>query len=481
MARVPRAATRASQIHNNGNQFDSAYLVLRHAGVFWLFLLNGPPFEGVPMTSLYDLLGARENDDADALKKAFRQAVKAHHPDLHPGDPDAPERFKQIIAANALLRDAKQRATYDRVLQLERQQFQLRLECHQLRSKLERQQVRFKWMRTTAAVAAAGALVGGYALFSPISTTAIVAISKDERAAAAVAAAKKGKQTATVIAAVQRNENTPTAIRAPTADTVKRDVHKAPEPVETTGAQLMETGAQLLGTAVPPDRGEPRDKHGIAETPDGASKPNADASATNSGDAPVIAGREQAPGPPANDANFYRQRGITAYRSGDFLGAIGNFDEAIRLNPDDAQSHNVRGNVWDELGVFERALADYDAAIRINSNNPAVFHDRAILWQRKGALDKALVDLDRAIRFSFADANLYCDRGLVWYQKGRHERAIADFNQAIKLDPNFTAAYINRGLILHSNREFTVAFADSKAIRVDPNIFDVIKRTKLHP
>src|SRR5260370_17107431 len=101
------------------------------------------------MTSLYDLLGARENDDADALKKAFRKAVKAHHPDLHPGDPDAPDRFRQLIAANALLRDAKQRATYDRVLQLERQQFQLRLECHQLRSKLDRQHVRFKRSRTT--------------------------------------------------------------------------------------------------------------------------------------------------------------------------------------------------------------------------------------------------------------------------------------------------------------------------------------------
>jgi tetratricopeptide (TPR) repeat protein len=446
-----------------------------------LFLFNGPPFEGVPMTSLYDLLGARESDDVDALKKAFRKAVKAHHPDLHPGDPDAPERFRQLIAANALLRDAKQRATYDRVLQLERRQFQLRLECHQLRSKLDRQHVRLRRMRTTAAVAAVGALVGGYALLSPLSTTAIVAISKDERAAAPIAAVKKRMQTAAVIAAVQRDENTPTAITAPKADAVKSDVEKAGGSVETTGAQLLETGAQLMETAAPPDRSAPRDQHDDVEVAAGASKPNANPSATKNGDAPVVAGREQAPGPVTKDASFYKERGIAAYRSGDFLGAIGNFDEAIRLNPNDAQSHNIRGNVWDELSVFERALADYDAAIRIDSNNPAVFHDRAILWQRKGALDKALVDLDRAIRFSFTDAHLYCDRGLVWYQRGRHERAIADFDQAIKLDPNFTAAYINRGLILHSNREFTVAFADSKAIRVDPSIFDVTKRTKLRP
>ena len=185
---------------------------------------------------------------------------------------------------------------------------------------------------------------------------------------------------------------------------------------------------------------------------------------------------------PTNDANFYRERGIAAYRSGDFLGAIGNFDEAIRLNPRDAQSYSIRGNVWDELGVFERALADYDEAIRIDPNKPAVFHDRAILWYRKGDLDKALVDLDRAIRFSFADANIYCDRGLVWYQKNRHDRAIADFNQAIKLDPSLAAAYINRGVILHRNRQFNAALATIyPAIRVDPNIFDVNRRANMRP
>src|SRR6267143_694813 len=419
------------------------------------------------MKSLSEPPGASADDDEEALKKAFRTALKAHHPDLHPGDADAPARFRDVVAANARLREAKQRAAYDQQLERERQQFQLTLQRQQ-RSKLQRQRRR-KRMRAIGAVAAVGALIGGYGLFALVPTTTTVEINKDEHAATTDAAVK---QTMTIIPAAQRNENTATATVAATADTVKDDMKDAGEPVKTADAQLMEP-------TTPPDRGEPRDKHNDAESPDGASKPNADASAVTS--ARVIAGRELAPGPLSNDPNFYRERGIAAYRSGDFLGAIGNFDEAIRLNPDDAQSHNIRGNVWDELGVFERALADYDAAIRINSNNPAVFHDRAILWLRKGALDKALVDLERAIRFSFADANVYCDRGLVWYQKGRHERAIADFNQAIKLDPNFAAAYINRGLILHSNREFTIAFADSKAIRVDPGIFDVTKQAKLRP
>jgi len=124
----------------------------------------------------------------------------------------------------------------------------------------------------------------------------------------------------------------------------------------------------------------------------GVIKPSANASETNSGAAQVIADREPAPSARSNDANFYRERGVAAYRSGDFLGAIGNFDEAISLNPNDAQSYNIRGNVWDELGIYERALADYDEAVRIDPNNPAVFHDRAILciergrWMRRSSI-----------------------------------------------------------------------------------------------
>jgi hypothetical protein len=50
------------------------------------------------------------------------------------------------------------------------------------------------------------------------------------------------------------------------------------------------------------------------------------------------------------------------------------------------RARNIRGTALDEIGAFELALADYDDAIRIDPNNPAVLHDRAILWRRKGAL-----------------------------------------------------------------------------------------------
>jgi hypothetical protein len=72
------------------------------------------------METLYDMLGALPRDDAEALRTAFRQAVKGTHPDLNPGDPEAGQKFRQIVRAQEILLDGEQRAVYDHLLELAR-------------------------------------------------------------------------------------------------------------------------------------------------------------------------------------------------------------------------------------------------------------------------------------------------------------------------------------------------------------------------
>ena len=74
------------------------------------------------MKTLYDLLGALPDDDADELRAAFRKAAKANHPDNNPDNPEAAERFRKIVRANAILGDGQQRAAYDRMLVVARRQ-----------------------------------------------------------------------------------------------------------------------------------------------------------------------------------------------------------------------------------------------------------------------------------------------------------------------------------------------------------------------
>lgn len=61
----------------------------------------------------YQVLGVSQTADEDTIKKAYRKAAKECHPDTHPGDKRAEERFKEIGEAYRILSDKQKRKEYD--------------------------------------------------------------------------------------------------------------------------------------------------------------------------------------------------------------------------------------------------------------------------------------------------------------------------------------------------------------------------------
>jgi len=59
------------------------------------------------------VLGVSKTATADEIKQAYRRKAKECHPDLHPNDKTAEERFKELNEANEVLSDPDKRARYD--------------------------------------------------------------------------------------------------------------------------------------------------------------------------------------------------------------------------------------------------------------------------------------------------------------------------------------------------------------------------------
>ena len=61
----------------------------------------------------YKVLGIDKDADDKTIKKAYRKLAKQYHPDLHPDDKQAHEKFKEINEAYEVLSDTEKRKTYD--------------------------------------------------------------------------------------------------------------------------------------------------------------------------------------------------------------------------------------------------------------------------------------------------------------------------------------------------------------------------------
>lgn len=63
----------------------------------------------------YEVLGVDKTADAKTMKSAFRRKAMECHPDRHPDDPEAENRFKELNEAYGILSDEQKRAAYDRM------------------------------------------------------------------------------------------------------------------------------------------------------------------------------------------------------------------------------------------------------------------------------------------------------------------------------------------------------------------------------
>lgn len=65
------------------------------------------------MRNFYDILEVEKTASASEIKKAYRKKAKQCHPDLHPGDEEAEQLFKEVNLAYEVLSDENKRKTYD--------------------------------------------------------------------------------------------------------------------------------------------------------------------------------------------------------------------------------------------------------------------------------------------------------------------------------------------------------------------------------
>ena len=155
---------------------------------------------------------------------------------------------------------------------------------------------------------------------------------------------------------------------------------------------------------------------------------------------------------------------------GQLEAALEEYNEAIRLQPDDAMSYDNRSTILHNMGRYEEALEDSNRAIKLQPNNAIFYDSRGATLHEMHRYEEALEDKNHAIKLQPDNALFYDSRGATLHQMRRYEEALEDRNRAIKLQPDNALFYDSRGATLHQMRRYEEALEDrNRAIKLQPD------------
>jgi lipoprotein NlpI/predicted aspartyl protease len=109
-------------------------------------------------------------------------------------------------------------------------------------------------------------------------------------------------------------------------------------------------------------------------------------------------------------------------------------------------TYSNRGNAWRIKGEYDKAIADYDEAIRLNPQDALTYGNRGYSWYGKGDNDRAIADYSEAIRLNPLGAHQYLQRGYTQFWLGRFDASLADLTESLRLAANQSYALIWRYL-----------------------------------
>lgn len=169
-----------------------------------------------------------------------------------------------------------------------------------------------------------------------------------------------------------------------------------------------------------------------------------------------------------NNAHAFAGRGNAYSKEGRYDLAIRDFEEGMRLNPKFNLLSN-RAAAYFGKGQYDRAIQDYDELIRRNPRDAGAFHHRGMAHLNKGQYDRAIQDFDETIQLEPKLASAFNNRGVAYSSKGQYDRAIQDFDEALQINPRDTMSFRNRGMTYYRKEQYERAIQDfDEAIRLNP-------------
>ncbi|MFZ1932507.1 MAG: tetratricopeptide repeat protein [Thermoguttaceae bacterium] len=157
---------------------------------------------------------------------------------------------------------------------------------------------------------------------------------------------------------------------------------------------------------------------------------------------------------------------------------LADFDEAVRLAPDDAAVVRDRGLALADMDKPERALNDLNRAIELEPGNVPTYEAKAIVLARLKKFDEALAAIDKACQLDPGSIAPLVQKMRIHAQQRKFDAAIDDLNKAWAISPGNVGLLLLRAELYREKGDKRKALADlDEAAKLKPDLPEII-RTK---
>jgi tetratricopeptide (TPR) repeat protein len=145
-------------------------------------------------------------------------------------------------------------------------------------------------------------------------------------------------------------------------------------------------------------------------------------------------------------AQLYYYRGIAYSKSGEETLAIGDFTQAISLDPVRPAFYQKRAQSLFNCGKYKDAASDLSKVLEAEPNNTKALSQRAQTYLLLDRLQDAFRDVSRAIELSPGERVLHRWRADMLFAAGQYKDALQEYDIVLRMEPNDAIALNNRGV-----------------------------------
>jgi tetratricopeptide (TPR) repeat protein len=150
--------------------------------------------------------------------------------------------------------------------------------------------------------------------------------------------------------------------------------------------------------------------------------------------------------------------------------AMVHYQEALKINPDYAESRDNIGNVFLVKGQMDEAIANYQKALKIRPDFAEAHFGMATALQQKGRTNEAIDHFQRTVEINpeFAEAQVNLANLLL--ATGRLDEAMVHYQMALTVNTNNADAHNNLGFCFFQRGRMREAFSQyQEALQIQPS------------